>query len=427
MATVTVSAPTDWSSSASAAISAAITAAGPGGVVIFPPGSYRITQPIVPLAGQTLIGDAYATTILRIDFSAVLNFPTKSLIFKDVVSGVLQNPGVSVIGLCIDGGRSQCGLPNYVTDPVLCPYGYAGGISLGVGWLVSKCRITNVNGPKTGCFSAHDARIEYCRFDMDGGGTGGDQDNIGGGGVTRLELIGNEIMPNAAGSGIDITTGGDLRIVGNKIGFRSLILEGIEGAVVQDNVIYRESVDSDAGSINVKSNTQYGSAELAGAWCSRDVKVIGNTIVNSYVPGIIINSTWDDKGPGDAKDGMRYGQARGIEVRDNTIIRPLGLGVFAGGQNRARAAQHLFVDNNTVIDPRQGTGGDGTEWSSGVGYFKTSGVGLGSGDGVVISRTTVLRTSASSAVVAKPVINGARAASQTPVNTVMVANTVIDP
>lgn len=432
MGTITLSAPTDWSSSASTAIAAAIIAAGVGGAIYFPPGIYRITEPIVPLAGQTLYGDAYSTTILRIDFSAVLNFPTKSLVFKNVVGGVLQNPYVSVRGLTIDGGRNQSGRPNPTSkeDPLGygadCPYGYAGGISLGVGWVVSKCRITNINGPKTGCFSAHDARIEYCRFDNDNGGTAGVEDNIGGGSVTRLELIGNEIAPNCWGSGIDITTGGDLRIVGNRIGFRSLILEGIRGAVVQDNVIYREVQDSDAGSINIKSNTQYASAELSGAWCSTDVKVIGNTVVNSNVPGIIINSTWDDKGPGDAKDGMRYCQAKGIEVHDNTIIRPLGLGVFAGGQNRARASKHLVVDNNLIIDPRQGTGGDGTEWSSGVGYFKTSGVGLGSGDGVVITRNTVLRTSSNSAAVASPVINGARAASQTPINTVIVGNSVVD-
>lgn len=59
-----------------------------------------------------------------------------------------------------------------------------------------------------------------------------------------------------------------------------------------------------------------------------------------------------------------------------------------------------------------------------MGYFKCSGVGLGSGDGVVITRNTVLRAPGA-AVVSSPVINGARSASQTPVNTVIASNTVV--
>lgn len=430
MATVVVSAPTDWSSSASAAIAAAVTAAGVGGTLVFPPGAYRITEPIVPLAGQTLVGDNYAATTLRIDFGAIANFPGMSLIRKSEAGGVVTNPGVSVVGLTIDGGRSQCGRPNPTSadDPIGygpdCPEGWAGGVSLGVSWLVSRCRLTNINGPKTGCFGAHDSRIEYCRFDNDGGGTAGVEDNIGGGGVTHLELIGNVFAENCWGSGIDITTGGDLIMEGNVIGFRSLILEGIQGAVIKRNVIHRSTQDTDAGSINIKSNTQYGSAQQAGAWCSRDVLIEDNTVINSYSPGIIISSTWDNKGPGDALDGGRYGQARGIVVRNNTVISPRGLGVTLIGQDRARSVRHAEIEGNLVINPRQATGGDGTEWSSGVGYFKCGGVGLGSGDGVVIARNTVLRTSSSEAV-AVAVQNGARQSSVSPKNTHMTGNKVV--
>ena len=422
MPTVTVSAATDWSTSASAAITAAITAAGVDGTVYFPAGVYRITEPIVPLAGQTLLSDSHMATTLRIDFAAVNNFLNMALIRKNEVGGVVVNPGVTVRGLCIDGGRSQCGRPNYETGPD-CPYGAAGGIALGVSWLVSRCRITNVNGAKTGCFGAHDSRLEYNLWDNDGGGTGGDQDNIGGGGVVHLEIVGNVFAENCAGSGIDITTGGDLLIEGNRLGYRSLILEGIQGAVIRGNTVYRSSVDADAGSINVKSNTAYASAEQAGAWCSRDVLIERNTVINSWSPGIIVSSTWDDKGPGDVKDGGRYGKARGIQIRDNLVVNPLGLGVYLGGQDRARTVAHAVVDGNEVISPRAGTSGNGSEWSSGLGYLACAGVGLGSGDGVVVTNNRTLRYTGSSAAVA--FVNGARLGSSTVRNTRDAGNSVV--
>lgn len=426
MATVTVSAATDWSASASAAIAAAVSAAGTDGTVVFPPGLYRITEPIAPLAGQTLRGTSYATTTLRVDFSQIANFTGMSVIRKNESSGVCLNPDVTVEHLCIDGGRSQCGLPNYATDPVTCPYGAAGGVSLGVRWLVSQCRITNVNGPKTGCFGAHGSRIEYCRWDNDGGGTGGDQDNIGGGGVVGLELVGNVFAENCAGSGIDITTGADVLIENNVVGFRSVIIEGIQGAVIRGNLLNRSTQDSDAGGINVKSNTAYASAQQAGAWCSTDVLVEGNVVFNSASPAIIVSSTWDDKGPGDALDAGRYGKAKGITIRGNMIVSPYGLGIYLGGQDRAREAGHAKVYDNLIVDPRQATAGLGDEWNSGSGYFTLAGIGLGSGDGVVIGRNTVVRTTTGTPLPDAVVLNGARGGSQTARSTRLGAATLLD-
>ena len=422
MATITLDTAIDWSTPASSDIETAITEAGVNGTVLFPAGEYRITEPIVPLAGQTLAGEGYESTILRIDFAAIDNFANMSLIRKNESSGVTLNPGVTVVGFTIDGGRDQCGRPNYETGPD-CPYGAGGGVSLGIGWTLSRCRLTNLNGAKTGCFGAHGARIEYCVWDNDDGGTGGDQDNIGGGGVTNLWLVGNTFAENCAGSGIDITTGADIHLINNKIGYRSLILEGIQGAEVRANLIYRSAVDSDAGGINIKSNTAYASAEQAGAWCSTDVVVEGNTIINSYNPGIVVSSTWDDKGPGDTYDAGRYGQSKGIVVRDNTVVSPYGLGIYAGGQDRARADSHVAIYQNIIVDPREATAGLGNEWNSGAGYFACAGVGVGSGNQLLVANNRVLRTSTDSAQ-AIAVVDGARGGSSKVTSTRAYQNSV---
>ena len=433
MATVILNAATDWSTSASTALDNAKTAAGVGGTIIIPPGIYRLTQPFSPLAGQTLLGQSYLTTVLRCDFSAIANFAGTSMVrkYEPPPESAVVNPDVSVIGLCIDGGRSQCGRPTatgtnneeaYGAD---CPEGAAGGISLGSGWLVSRCRITNVNGPKTGCFGSNNARIEYCVWDNDDGGTGGQEDNLGGGGCVDLQIVGNVFKANCAGSGIDITTGARLLVEDNEIAFRSLIMEGIQGGIIRRNVVYRATQDADAGSINIKSNTAYGSATIAGAWCSRDFVIENNVVVNSYSPGIIISSTWDDKGPGDGvKDAGKYGQARGIYVRHNTVVRHFGLGIYAGGQDRARVDRHIEIVENTIIDPRAGTAGTGAEWNSGAGHFACAGIGLGSGNFAQIIGNRVIRTSSAvSSSVA--VVNGARGGTPTVKNTRLGDNVLV--
>ena len=189
--------------------------------------------------------------------------------------------------------------------------------------------------------------------------------------------------------------------------------------------MYWATQDVDAGGINIKSNTAYGSATVAGAWCSRDFLIENNVVVNSYSPGIIVSSTWDDKGPGDGvKDAGKYGQARNIYVRNNTVICPYGLGIYAGGQDRARVDRHIEVVGNTIIDPRAGTAGTGAEWNSGAGHFACAGVGLGSGNFVQIVNNRVIRTS-SSVSSAVAVVNGARGGTPTVKNSRLGNNVVV--
>ena len=423
MAVVTLVAPNSWTVNSSPTIAAAIVQAGPNGTIVFGPGTFKITEPIVPLAGQVLVGAGMLATTIIVDFSYVSNFPNMSMIRKNQVNGVCVNPKVTVKDLCVDGGRSQCGRPSatgnnrpeaYGAD---CPYGYAGGISLGVAWLVSRCRITNVNGPKTACFEAHNSRIEYCLWDNDNGATGGEEDNIGGGGASGLQFVGNTFKENCVGSGIDITTGSNILIDRNMVGFRSIIIEGVIGGTISNNIVARSVRDSDAGSINVKSNTAYGSAQQAGAWCSRNIVIENNIIVNSYSPGIIVSSTWDDKGPGDALDAGRYGKASGIVIRGNIISDAFGLGIYVGGQDRAIKPAHAKIESNTVINLRQASAGLGDEWNSGAGHFKLSGVGIGSGDGVVVQNTSVLKTKAAYPNPVNVVQAGARGGSNVVKNT----------
>ncbi len=410
---VNVQSPNNWEVDSHPIIAAAITEAGAGGTVVLSAGDFKITEPIVPLSGQTIVGAGMLSTNIIIDFSHILNFPNMSAIRKNEVAGTCVNPDVTVSNLCINGGRSQSGFDNYVTDPVLCPYGYGGGVSLGVNWTVTYCRVTNVNGPKMGCFEAHGSRIEYCLWDNDNGGTGGDQDNIGGGSVSGLQIVKNVFKENCAGSGIDITTGSNIYIRGNSIGFRSLILEGIQGGVVKDNIVYRSTVDQDAGSINIKSNSAYASAQQAGAWCSKNIVVESNTVVNSYSPGIIISSTWDDKGPGDALDAGKYGKASGIVVRGNSVYDAYGLGIYVGGQDRAIEQGHCELESNSIYNLRQATAGLGDEWNSGSGHFKMSGVGIGSGNGVIVQDTSVVKTKSAYLDPVNVVQDGARGGSNT--------------
>lgn len=284
MATVTVAGDPTGATVSSVAISTAISAAGVGGTVIFPAGTFLIDGPIYPLTGQTLIGQGIDVTTLRIKFSAILNFP-----YLSMLQGINTNPNVTVQDVTLNGGRSDVALADRVYDATTCPYGYGGGVSADIGWLVQRCRFTNINAYKVGVFGSHGATVADCIFDQikkpwDAvAPTSGDPDNIGGGqGACGVSLLRNFMDKTCVGSGIDITNGCHFRFIDNEIQIYSLILEGLSFSEVRGNRV------SGGGNINIKPNTGYDSCMTNGMIMPNNIVIADNYIIGANSPGIVV-------------------------------------------------------------------------------------------------------------------------------------------
>jgi|JI10StandDraft_1071094.scaffolds.fasta_scaffold51486_3 hypothetical protein len=443
--------------SSDAAFTAAMTAAGVDGQVDIGPGTFLISSPILPLAGQILSGDGIDSTILRLDIDNIANFPFLALIqgIAETGGGFTANPGVTVQDLTINGGRSgavytEAGKPpgkttgaqveNSLYDTVSCPDGYGQGISLKYGWTVQRVRFTNINGHKCSTFSSHGATIRDCVWDNAGNdedpafpSTSGERDQIGGGaGVTDLLIERCVFKPDCVGSGIDITQGTRVVIRDCSVYAFSLILEGVIDFEVSGNYLGPlggVGGTGGGGNINIKPNTQYNSSVWAdyptntvpgaGAFQARDGVVSGNTIVASTgAPGVIINYT------DNSKTGFPLYVAGGNNIiENNSIIGPLYMGVLVVGNTSGAKSDPDIIRNNRVFDVIPGTAGLGTEYNSGAGYFEACGIGISIGVDDKIYGNTVYETRSSPPEV--HVIHvGGRSQSSVPFENTYVSNNI---
>ena len=435
--------------SSSAAFAAAINAAGVNGTIIIGAGRFRISQPIIPKAGQTLQGQGIDTTIIQIQTAAL---GTAAFAGLAAIQGIAVtangndlNPGVTVRDLTVDGGRwgalwtaqgiadwnaahptelvdvGDVGtqVPDRHYDTTTCPDGNGQGISCKVGWTVERVRFTSINGFKCAAFGAHGTTIKDCVWDNDGTegantGNAGEKDQIGGGsGVIGLTIDGIVIMPNCVGSGIDITQGQEVVIRNSFIHSYTLILEGVQDFTIENNYIGPVGgVGGEKGgnqSINIKPNTQYRSSYTAnyptntlpgaGAFMPKGGRIIGNTVVESTLgPGISVIYT------NNGYSGFPfYCPGGGILIEGNTIISPERAGIAIVGNAPNGKVLPDIVRNNTIIDviPLYNAGVQ-TTWTPGVGVWESCGIAIGIGSGDTVEGNTIIDTR----TVSKPVIHG---------------------
>lgn len=412
-ATVTGGDPTGIAPS-SDAIEAARDLAGVGGTVVLPAGTWRISRPIIPLEGQTWRGQGIDVTIVRADVgNSIANFPSLAM-FQGISAtafGNTENHNVIIEDLTVNGGRSEArytdeGKPegkvtgeqveDRLYDTVSCPDGWAGGISLTVGWTVRRVRFTNINGHKCGTFGSHGATVEDCVWDNLGNdedpaypATSGERDQIGGGaGVTDLTIRRCYFDPSCVGSGIDLTQGRRVLIEDCRIHAFSLILEGINDFMVRGNYIGPLGAEGGGGNINIKSNAAYASSLVAGAYQPRNGTVRDNVIVGATgAPGVVIN--YSDH----SRTGFPLYVSGGNNLIENnsTIDCKFGGVAIIGNTAGAKTMKDTIIHNRcqNVI---AGTAGLGDEWNSGAGMFQPFGVAIMIGTGDVIFGNSVHET-----------------------------------
>ena len=372
----------DVSGSWSSAFVSAFDAAGVGGKIIVPAGLYPISLPLYPKADQTIEGEGRSITTLRIMFNNIGAWGVGECVF----TGTDTSPGVTISGITINGGRSDSGVADYIEGPTT-PKDTGGGVGCRVRWTVQDCRFTNINGFKIGLFGAHGAVVQRNIFDCDSPGTGGQPDNIGGGaGAAGIRILDNHFTSTAKGSAIDITNASDVWIINNTVEFRSIILEGVTGGRVEGNLVKGLSSGSDNGNINLKSNGAYASSIEYGVFHCRDIKVIGNTVIGSGgAPGIVVSYTNSRLGPPlDASTPSAFLRTGGNnQIMNNTIINTKDLGIVVFGDWRGKGARDIISDNY-VADIT------GTTWGSGIGTFKSCGIGLGVGSGDILYRNKIV-------------------------------------
>lgn len=372
----------DGGGSWSAAFSLAINAAGEGGKINVPAGLYPIATPIYPKANQIIEGAGRDVTTLRLMFSNI----TAWGIGESIFNGTDTSPGVTISGITFNGGRSDSGVADYIEGPTT-PKDTGGGVGCRARWVVQDCRFTNINGFKVGLFGAHGAIVQRNIFDCDPPGTGGQPDNIGGGaGASGIRILDNHITSTAKGSAIDITNASDVWVINNTIEYRSLILEGVSGGRVEGNLVQGIGTGSDRGNINLKSNGAYASSIEYGVFHCRDIKVIGNTVIGSDgAPGIVVSYTDSRHGPplDAATPGAFLRTGGNNHIMNNTVINTKSLGIVVFGDWRGKAKRDIISDNY-VADI------SGTTWGSGIGTFKSCGIGLGVGSGDILYRNKIV-------------------------------------
>ena len=372
----------DISGSWSAAFVSAINDAGIAGKIIVPAGLYPVALPIYPKADQVIEGEGREITTIRIMFNNIAAWGVGECVFN----GADTSPGVTISGITFNGGRSDSGVADYIEGPTT-PKDTGGGVGCRVRWTVRDCRFTNINGFKVALFGAHGAVVQGNIFDCDAPGTGGQPDNIGGGaGASGIRILDNHFTPTAKGSAIDITNASDVWVINNTIEFRSLILEGVTGGRVEGNLVMGVGTGSDKGNINLKSNGAYASSIDYGVFHCRDIDVIGNTVIGSEgAPGIVVSYTNSRLGPplDAATPGAFLRTGGNNKIMNNTVINTKSLGIVVFGDWRGKSVRDVISDNY-IADIT------GTTWGSGIGTFKSCGIGIGVGTGDIVYRNKIV-------------------------------------
>ncbi len=277
-----------------AAINAAITAAGPTkGVVYFPPGTYRVAtwtgtagtishRAITPLPGITLRGASRAASIIKVgnnvgDYFTVIGPPTAGTDLS----------GLTIESLTVDHNLTNNPVTNVGTMISSLNYRSAIVVYAGSRITIRDCRFTDTNAVWTTTVNSGGTDITICDnlYDVYGqSATSHDSSAIYTSGV-RTKICGNTFVgvgSGGLGAHTAIETHGDNQIVeGNDITnfFRGMNITGVAvtstiGVIVRGNVIRRCNVG-----IQLWSNTYAGNTS---GWALRDVLVSDNVIEIDY-------------------------------------------------------------------------------------------------------------------------------------------------
>nr|WP_306206813.1 glycosyl hydrolase family 28-related protein [Actinoplanes sp. RD1] len=282
----------------------------------------------------------------------------------------------------------------------------AGGISAGDRWTVRQVRFTNLEYFKLWINYATGVRIVDNRWDNRGGAESGDEDNIGGGGRNDGTVIeNNQFDATINGNSFDFTNAIRTVVRGNIVRttpavakargvdeYGNMYFEGVVGGTVSGNTL-------EGSHIVLKSNAGYAhTGNNKDVTNPRDMVVTGNTILDSHTVGVAVAyddytdadgttgtlGGWDDFSSVDTDHVVRAGGNN--VVRDNVIERSGETGIIVYGMTGTKNAADT-ITGNRIVDA--GFGGS-TAYSTGAGYFDTSGIGLSVGAKDVISGNTII-------------------------------------
>lgn len=366
-----------------AAITAAITAAGVGGTVFFPPGEYMVSTPIQPLRQQTLTG----THVPRYDPS---EFPqsecsiraTAGFVGNGLIEYVDYRNGVRIEKLCLHGhgtnnatvlhgvymGTSSVGEKQWWFDS-LSIGGFSGAGIFGRLWVgdlrdlhIARCAWAIWTG--TGTARWNDVRIDTCQFYFNrDGGIG--FDTVGSfartGAVTisntRVERSGNQYtVPsapvNSYAPGIRVRNGIGIQLIGvytDACTGPGLVLgpDLTDGSQAVYNILVTASLfQRDGGGDQV--STRYEGVVIDGA---DHVQFVGNAI------GYGEHDDGGAGGPLSPEYGIRLEDAEFCQISNSRIdVSPIANSIIQVGanyKNSIQSIEHELMSLPTSSDASQ--------------------------------------------------------------------------
>ncbi|GAA1658693.1 hypothetical protein [Actinoplanes couchii] len=388
--------------------------------VLLQAGTYRLTKGLRLPPNVNLRGAGIAATVLLADptvnwknFSySFLVRPTddKSAGSSNLVSDLTVNGNCRTGAGAFDNATLP-GNPSEICDfrtTTGASTNTAGGISVGDRWTVRQVRFTNLEYFKLWVNYATGARIVDNRFDNRGGGESGDEDNIGGGGRNDGTIIeNNQFDATINGNSFDFTnairtvvrnnivhTTPEVAAVRGHQEYGNMYFEGVVEATVTGNIL-------EGSHIVLKSNAGYAhTGNNKDVTNPRDNLVAGNIIRDSATVGVALAyddyldsdgtlgtiGYWDTKPSLDDPNDHFLRAGGNNVVRDNVIERSRETGIIAYGMTGTKNAADTITGNRIV---NAGFGGS-TSYSTGAGYFDTSGIGVSIGSKDVVTGNTIV-------------------------------------
>ncbi|SDT68076.1 right-handed parallel beta-helix repeat-containing protein [Actinoplanes derwentensis] len=395
-----------------------VTSPATTATVLLSAGTYRITRglklpPNVDLRGAGIT----ATTILMDPTVNWRNFAYGYLIAP---TGDKQPGSTNLVSdLTVNGncrtsatGFDDATMPSRPRQP--CDFrgtlgahaNTGGGISVGDRWTVRQVRFTNFEYFKLWVHGTTGARIVDNRFDNRGGAESDGEDNIGGGGRNTGTVIeGNQFDATINGNAFDFTNAQGTTVRDNIVHttpavaaargvaeYGNLYFEAVYGATVTGNQLQ-------GAHIVLKSNSDYShTGTNKDVTQPRDILVAENTIRDSFTVGIGIAyddyldddktygtpGSWDQNSETAGDHLVRLGGAN--VIRDNLIERPRQSGILVYGNTAAKNSPDIITGNHI----RNAGFGGSSAYSTGAGYFDTSGIGLSVGSRDEIYGNTIV-------------------------------------
>jgi hypothetical protein len=331
-----------------AAITRADAAAARGkGIVYYPAGSYRTSEPIVPSTGVSHIGagmHATTITVLPRDFS---NFG-----YSYVFYGF--NPDVRVMDLKIDGHKrngsnpaNECGL-----------------LAIGTRWHVERVWFYDPNYFGLWIDNVSDSTIRGCRSSL-----GGNNDTIGGGHSQRIRILDHFWDSTVASNCFDNVNGDDVIIDGGlMLPDRNIYFEGLTRSGVQNLTV----LGGDGGGvISLQSDAGYGPATITQPYgCfARNNRFEGGGYIQllySY------NGFYYDTPtiPGGAN-----------RIEGNYIENSLNMGILVTNGNVGATAQSMpdSVSRNVIVNPNAS---NSASVNTGAGNIHPGGINIAGSSGL---------------------------------------------